>query len=160
MAITASGIFVQNIIDEFDATNVGFDWTLTTHKWFLVSDAAVPAFDTHTAYANLSGSEVSGTGWGAGGVLFSAAAVGATSLAPTLTVSPAGSMMWDMNDISVAGTTLTNAMAAVAYADALTTPTADALILLVDFVTAFSTQNGSLGVQWSALGVTAWDLTP
>lgn len=160
MAITASGFFVQNIIDEFDATNVGFDLTLTTHKLGLISDSATPAFDTNTTWANLSANEVSGTGWATGGVLLSAAATGGTSVAPTLTISPAGTMMWDMNDVSVASTTLTNAMAAVFYADALTTPTADALILLVDFVTAASTSAGTFGIQWSALGVATIDLTP
>ncbi len=160
MTITASGIFVQNIIDEFDATNVGFDFTLTTHKVALISDSATPNFDTNTTWSNLSANEVSGTGWAAGGVLLSAAAAGGTSTAPTLTVSPAGTMMWDMNDVSVASTTLTNAMAAVFYADALTTPTADALIVLVDFVTAASTSTGTFGIQFASGGVMAWDLTP
>ncbi len=160
MTITASGIFVQNIIDEFDATNVGFDFTLTTHKAALVSDSLTPAFDTNTTWSNLSANEVSGTGWAAGGILLSAAAAGGTSTAPTLTISPAGTMMWDMSDISVASTTLSNAMALVFYADALTTPTADALIVLVDFVTAASTSAGTFGVQFAATGVMAWDLTP
>lgn len=160
MAITASGIYVQNIIDEFDATNVGFDLTLTTHKAALLSDSATPNFDTNTTWSGISANEVSGTGWAAGGVLLSAAAAGGTSTAPTLTISPAGTMMWDMNDISVASTTLTNAMALVFYADALTTPTADALILLVDFVTAASTSAGTMGVQFAAGGVATIDLTP
>jgi hypothetical protein len=159
-AITASGFFLASFIDELDATNIGLDLTLTTHKWFLISDAATPNFDTNTAYASLSGNEVSGTGWAAGGVLFSAAAAGATSLAPTLTISPAGTIMWDMNDISVAATSLTNAMAAVAYADALTTPVADALILLVDFVTPATTNNGTFGIQWASAGVATLDMTP
>jgi hypothetical protein len=160
MAITASGWFTQNMIDEFDATNVGFDLTLATHKIALISDASTPNFDTNTSWANLSGNEVSGTGWAAGGVLLSAAAAGGTSTAPTLTISPAGTMMWDMNDVSVANTTLTNAMAAVIYADALTTPTADALILLVDFVTAASTSAGTFGISWSASGLAVVDWTP
>jgi hypothetical protein len=158
MAITASGWYVQNIIDELDATNVGFDWTLTTHKWALISDSATPNFDTDVTWNNTN--EVTGTNWATGGILFSAGAAGGTSLAPTLTISPAGTMMWDMNDISVASTTISNAMAIRAYADALTTPTADALIILVDFVTAASTSNGTFGVQWSATGVGTVDWTP
>jgi hypothetical protein len=160
VAITASGFFLQNFIDELDVTNTGLDLTLTTHKIALISDAATPNFDTNTTWANLSANEVSGTGWAAGGVLFSAAAAGGTSLAPTLTISPAGTIMWDMNDVSVASTTLTSAMAAVLYADALTTPTADALMLLVDFVTAATTNNGTLGIQWAAAGVATLDMTP
>lgn len=158
MAITASGFYVQNFIDELDVTNVGLDLTLTTHKIALISDAATPNFDTDVTWNSTN--EVSGTGWASGGIAFSAAAAGSTSLAPTLTISPAGTMMWDMNDVSVASTTLTNAMGARLYADALTTPTADALILLVDFVTAFSTVAGTFGIQWSASGVATIDLTP
>lgn len=158
MAITVSGIYVQNIIDELDVTNVGFDWTLTTHKWALLSNAATPNFDTDVTWNSTN--EVSGTGWASGGVLFSAAGAGASSLAPTLTISPAGTLMWDMNDISVASTTLTNARAARAYADALAAPTADALIVLVNFTADFSTNNGTFGVQWAAAGVLTIDLTP
>jgi hypothetical protein len=158
MAITASGFYLQNFIDELDATNVGLDLTLTTHKIALISDSATPNFDTDVTWNSTN--EVSGTGWASGGIAFSAAAAGGTSLAPTLTVSPTGTMMWDMNDVSVASTTLTNAMAARLYADALTTPTADALILLVDFVTAFSTVNGTFGIQWAAAGVATIDFTP
>jgi hypothetical protein len=158
VAITVSGIYVQNIIDELDVTNLGFDWTLTTHRWSLLSNAATPNFDTDVTWSATN--EVAGTGWTTPGVLFSAAAAGATSLAPTLTISPAGTMMWDMNDIAVSGTTLTNARAARAYADALTTPTADALIVLVNFGGDFSTSNGTFGVQFATTGVLAIDLTP
>lgn len=160
MAITASGFFVQPIIDEFDATNTGFDWTLTSHKLFLLSDSATVNFDTAVSYASLSANEVTGTNWPAGGVLFSAAAAGGTSLAPTLTISPSGTMMWDWNDVSVANTTVSGAMALVGYADALTTPTADTLMILLDFITAATTNNGTLGVQFAASGVGAVDWTP
>jgi hypothetical protein len=160
MAITASGFFLASFIDELDVTNIGLDLTLATHKAFLISDAATPNFDTNTAYASLSANEVSGTGWAAGGVLLSAAAAGGTSTAPTLTISPAGTMMWDMNDISVASTTLTNAMALGIYADALTSPVADPLIILIDFITAASTSAGTFGVQFAAGGVATVDFTP
>jgi hypothetical protein len=158
MAVTVSGIYVQNMIDELDVTNIGFDWTLTTHKIALLGSAATPNFDTDVTWTNTN--EVTGTNWATGGILFSAAAAGATSVAPTLTVSPAGTMMWDMNDVAVASTTITNAVAARMYADALTTPTADALICLIYFGGAFSTNNGTFGIQFSATGVAAIDLTP
>ena len=158
MAITVSGYYVQNIIDELDVTNVGFDWTLTTHKIALISNSATPNFDTDVTWNSTN--EISGTGWASGGIALSAAAAGATSTAPTLTISPAGTMMWDMGDVSVASTTLTNARACRFYADALTTPTADALILLVNFVSDFSTVAGTFGIQWAATGVGTIDLTP
>lgn len=158
MAVTVSGLYVQNFIDELDATNIGFDFSLTTHKIALLSNAATPNFDTDVTWNSTN--EVSGTGWASGGVLLSAAAAGATSVAPTLTISPTGTMMYDMNDIAVSSTTLTNARAARIYADALTTPTADALIVLINFGADFSTSNGTFGIQWAATGVFAVDLTP
>lgn len=158
MAVTASGLYVQNFIDELDATNVGLDLSLTTHKIALLSNAATPNFDTDVTWTNTN--EVSGTGWPTGGVLLSAAAAGATSLAPTLTISPAGTLMYDGNDVAVSGTTLTNARAARWYADALTTPTADALYLLINFAADFSTNNGVFGIQFAATGIFTIDLTP
>lgn len=158
MAVTVSGFYVQNLIDELDVTNVGFDWTLTTHKIALLSNAATPNFDTDVTWNSTN--EVSGTGWATGGIALSAAAVGGTSTAPTLTISPTGTIMWDMGDVSVSGTTLTNARACRFYADALTTPTADALILLVNFTADFSTVAGVFGIQWAATGVATIDGTP
>jgi hypothetical protein len=158
MAITASGLYVQNMIDELDVTNLGFDWTLTTHRLSLISNVATPNFDTDTVWSATN--EVSGTGWAAGGVLLSAAAAGGTSTVPTLTVSPAGTMMYDMNDVAVSGTTVTSARAVRLYADALTTPTADALIVLINFGADFSTNNGTFGIQFPGTGVIALDLTP
>jgi hypothetical protein len=157
VSITASGLFVQNMgIDVFDATQMAINLSLASHKLGLVADALTPNFDTNATWANVSGNEVSGSGWAAGGIALSAAAAGATSTSPTLTISPAGTAMYDMGDVSVANTTLASAMAAVLYADAL----ADELILLVDFVTAVSTTAGTLGIQWAAAGVFTLDLTP
>lgn len=158
MAVTVSGLYVQNFIDELDATNIGFDFSLTTHKLSLLSNAATPNFDTDVTWNSTN--EVFGTGWATGGVALSAAAAGGSSAAPTLTISPTGTMMYDMNDVAVSSTTLTNARAVRLYADALTTPTADALIVLVNFGADFSTSNGTFGIQWAATGVFAVDLTP
>lgn len=158
MAITASGIFVQNIVDEFDATNTGFDWTLTTSKVALISNSATPNFDTGASWNNTN--EVTGTNWATGGILLSAAAAGGTSTAPTVTISPAGTLMWDLNDIAVSSTTISAARACQFYQDALTTPIADALICLVNFAADFSTSNGTFGIQFAGTGVIALDLTP
>lgn len=155
MAITASGLYVQNMgVDVFDATQLAINLALASHKLAGLSDAATPNFDTDITWSNAN--EVTGTGWVTGGIALSAAAAGATSTAPTLTISPAGTAMYDMNDVSVANTTVTNMMAVREYADALL----DELILLVDFVTAVSTNVGTLGIQWAAAGVFTLDLTP
>lgn len=158
MAIVASGIPVQNIVDVFDASQLAIDLSLATHRIALISNSNTPNFDTLTSWSNTN--EVSGTGWASGGVLLSAAAAGATSTAPTTTISPSGSLMYDMGDIAVATTTLTNARAAQIYADALTTPTADPVFVFVNFGADYSTTAGTFGIQWSALGVFAIDLTP
>lgn len=158
MAITVSGWYTQNMIDELDVTNIGFDLTLTTHKVALLTNSATPNFDTDAVWNSTN--EVTGTGWVTGGIALSAAAAGGTSTAPTLTISPAGTMMWDMGDIAVSSTTLTAVRACRFYADALTTPTADALILLINFVSDFATVNGTFGVQFPATGVGTVDWTP
>lgn len=158
MAVTVSGLYVANMIDVFDASQLAIDLSLVTHRIALLSNVATPNFSTDASWSSTN--EVSGTGWASGGVLLSAAAAGATSTAPTNTESPTGSQMYDMGDIAVASTTLTNARAARIYADALTTPTADALIVLINFGADFSTVNGTFGIQWAATGVFAIDWTP
>jgi hypothetical protein len=158
MAVTVSGLYVQNFIDELDATNVGLDFSVTTHRLSLLSNAATPNFDTDITWT--SANEVVGTNWATPGVLLSAAAAGGTSTAPTVTVSPTGTLMYDMNDVAVSTTTITNARAVRLYADALTTPTADALLLLINFGADFSTVAGTFGIQFAATGVVALDLTP
>ncbi len=155
MAVTVSGLYVANIIDVLDATQLAIDLSLSSHKLALLSNSATPNFSTDVSYSSTN--EVSGTGWAAGGVALSAAAAGGTSAAPTVTESPTGSLMYDLNDIAVSGTTLSNARAVRLYADALA---GDNLIVLVNFGADFSTSAGVFGIQWAATGVFAIDLTP
>lgn len=155
MAVTVSGLYVANFIDVLDATQLAIDLSLTTHKLALLSNSATPNFSTDVSWSSTN--EVSGTGWGSGGVALSAAAAGGTSTSPTLTESPTGSMMYDMADVSVATTTLTNARAARLYADALA---GDNLIVLINFGADYSTVAGTFAIQWAATGVFAIDLTP
>lgn len=155
MAVTVSGMYVANIIDVFDATQLAIDLSLTSHKIALLSNAATPNFSTDVSWNSTN--EVAGTGWVTGGIALSAAAAGGTSTSPTVTESPTGTMMYDMNDISVASTTLTNARAARIYADALA---GDNLIVLINFGADYSTVNGTFGITWAAAGVFNIDLTP
>jgi hypothetical protein len=158
VAVTASGLYVQNFVDELDATNVGLDLSVSTHRLSLLASAATPNFDTDVTWTNAN--EVTGSGWATPGILLSAAAAGGTSTAPTVTIGPTGTLKYSMNDIAVSATTISNARAVRLYADALTTPTADALILLIDFTTDFTTINGTFGIQFPSTGVLALDLTP
>lgn len=155
MAITVSGLYVANFIDILDATQLAIDLSLTTHKLALYNNSKTPNFSTDVGYSATN--EVSGTGWAAGGVALSAAAAGATSTSPTTTESPAGTLMYDMADVSVASTTLTNARGVMLYADALA---GDNAIVLVNFGSDFSTVAGTFGIQWASGGVFNIDLTP
>lgn len=159
MAVTVSGLFIATWEDILDATQLAIDLSLTTHKLALFSNSITPNFSTDTAYgvAPYNANEVSGTGWASGGVALSAAATGGTSTSPTLTESPTGSLMYDMGDVSVASTTLTNARCALLYADALAGNNA---IVLVNFGADYSTVAGTFGIQWAATGVFAIDITP
>lgn len=168
MAVTVSGWFTNNMISHLsDVAQTGGTLSLlvTTNKLALFTNTITPDFDAALASARYGGgqyaaNEVSGTGWAAAGVLVSAAATGATSLAPTLTVSPAGSVMWDANDVSVASTTLTNARCLLWYADAVTAPNADPAHILINFGADYSTVAGTFGIQWAATGISALDITP
>jgi hypothetical protein len=155
VTINFSGLYVTNFINVFGSTQLAIDLSLTTHRFALLSNVATPNFSTDVSFNTTN--EVFGTGWPTGGVLLSAAAAGGTSVAPTTTESPTGSMMYDMNDVAVANTTLTAAHAVRIYADALA---GDNLIVLVNFGADFSTSNGTFGIQWAVAGVAAIDVTP
>lgn len=159
MAVTVSGLFVANWIDILDATQLAIDLSLTTHKLALFSNSITPNFSSDTAWgvAPYNANEVSGTGWASGGVALSAAAAGGTSTAPTLTESPTGTIMYDMADVSVATTTLTNARCVLLYADALAGNNA---VVLVNFGADYSTNAGTFGITWAATGVFTLDVTP
>lgn len=167
MAISKSGFYPNNLINMMKAAHSAAEnLTLATYKIYLVNNtftaAAASDFSTTAGYsaAPFNANEVSGTGWASGGVLLSAAATGATSTAPTVTESPAGTVMWDMGDVSVASTTLTNARACIIYADPITTPVAKPPIILVNFGADYSTTNGTFGIQWAATGVGTFALVP
>ena len=149
MAVTASGLFVATFVDLLDTTQLAIDLDLETHKGALFSDTITPNFTTDTAYGvtPYDANEVSGTGWAAGGV----------ALAGTAFTGSAGTATFDATDVSVATTTLTNAMCYVLYADALVGNNA---IVLVDFGTAYSTVAGTFAITWSASGIWYVDLTP
>ena len=158
MAFSASGIYVDNIIDALDTTNLAINFQLDTHRIALYNNTKTPDYGADTGFSSTN--EVTGTGWNSGssgGHLLSAAASGSSSTSPTLTESPAGSMMYDMADVSVASTTLTNVRGAIIYADALA---ADNNLVGITFGADYSTSNGTFGIQWAGTGVFAIDLTP
>lgn len=155
MAFTLSGLFVANIIDVLDATQLAIDLSLTSHKIALYNTTKTPNYSSDVGYSATN--EVSGTGWAAGGVALSAAAAGGTSTSPTLTESPTGTVMYDMADIAVSATTLTALVGCEIYADALAGKN---LIVGVAFGSSYSTVAGLLTIQWPTTGVFYIDVTP
>lgn len=138
MAITASGLYVSNIVDAFDTTQLALDFDLETHKLALYLDALTPNFSTDVGYSATS--EASGTGYTAGGNVLTTT---------VFTEAVTGSAVFDADDGSWAASTIANAMAAIGYADALV---GNNLFWLSDFVTSVSTTSGTLTVQWAAPG--------
>jgi len=151
-AVTASGLFVSTFIDVFDTTQLGIDLDLETHKGALFTDTVAPNFSTDTAYgvAPYNANETSGGSWPSGGVALTST---------VFTEAVTGSAVFDGADVNVGTTTITDAMAYLLYADALS----NEAIVLVDFVTAVSTVNGTFEILWTAPGsggIFNIDLTP
>lgn len=150
MAVTASGLFCPTI-EKFFIDTIGLSIeSETTIDVAMITDAATPDFSAHDFWSDLEGSEVSGTGYTAGG----------TALTGTEVTIASGSVTYDATDVSWASSTISNAMAAVGYFDRGGATTADELLFLSDFVTAASSSNGTFTVQWSASGIYVVDATP
>jgi hypothetical protein len=148
MAITASGYFGLTLEKQLIAAG-GESLEAETNNYWLLADAATPNFDTHDFRADLVANEVTGTNWAAGGV----------DLTSTEITLAGGVLTFDAADVSVASTTITNAMAGVLSTQTGADAT-DKLVLLQDFVTAVSTVNGTFTVQHNASGILTIDYTP
>lgn len=150
MAITVSGLYYTTFVQiltngiaadlnsETDVKIALFNNTLTT-----------PNFDTDTAYgsAPYNANEVSGTGWAAGGVALT-----------TTTFSVAtGTLQYQTANVSQASTTLSAVRGGLVYCITATTKNA---ICLVNFVSDYSTNNGTFAITWNAAGIFTIDLTP
>lgn len=152
MAVTASGLFLGTWKRALNGTIV-MNLDLETGQGYLISDSATPNFTAATsAYSDLSATEVSGGSWTATGVDLTGTTIdiGTTN----------GTWIFDASDVSVATTTLTNAMAYVYYLEPLA---GDDNVFLVDFVTAVSTSNGTFEIVWAAPGsggIFNIDMTP
>ncbi len=150
MAISASGFYVANWIDVFDATQLAIDYASNTIKFAMYTNSLTPNFSTDVGYnaAPYTSNEVSGTGYTAGGP---------TIGSKTLTESPTGTMMFDGADVSLTTSTITNAKGGLLYSDTLTNKNG---ILFVNFGADYSTTAGTFAITWSASGIGYVDLTP
>jgi hypothetical protein len=150
MAWTESGLFYATWRDMLTNVIAG-DLTLTSQKIALTNNSETPDFISSTDPSTwTSANEVSGTGWASGGIALSAAAAGGTSAAPTVTQSPSKTLMWDMGNIVVSGTTLTGAIGAYIYFDSLA-PKAKSIGIW--FGSGYSTLAGTFTMNFNVLGV-------
>ncbi len=141
MAITTGGLYYINWRDLLDTTQLAIDLDLDTHKGALFTDTLAPNFATDTAQYAVSpydANETSGGSWPAGGVAL---------LTTVLSVENSEDLTFDAANVSVATTDITAGMAYFLYADLLA---ANNGIVLVDFVTAVTTVNGTFEITWTA----------
>lgn len=124
--------------------NKEVDWDSDNIKVMLLTSGYTPNQDTHDYLEDVIASEVSGTGYTAGGALLTGKTV--TYDAPTNTVK------FDADDVTFSGSTIT-ARYAVVYNDSPSTNATKPLIAYYDFVTDRSSSNGDFVIRWSADGV-------
>jgi hypothetical protein len=147
MAVTASGLFVPTFLDILDATQLAVNLVGDTVKCAMITNSSTPNFDTHDEWADLSGNEVSGTAYSAGG----------SALASKALTGSSGTIKFDADDVAWSTSTISSARAAVIYDDTLS---GDKLICLVNFGADYSSANGTFTITWNASGIFTLDLTP
>ena len=126
------------------ALNKEVDWDSDTIKVALLTSAYTPNQDTHDYYDDVSGSEVSGTGYSAGG----------NTLGSKTVTYDAGTnvIVLDAADTTWASSTIT-ARYAVVYDDSGATAASKPLIGYVDFASDQSSTNGNFTITWDATGI-------
>ena len=147
MAVTASGLFVLTFRDILDSTQMAVDTGSDTFKCAMITNSSTPNFETHDHWSDLSGNEVSGSGYSAGGAALTSITLGNDS----------GTLKFDAADTSWSTATISSARAAVIYDDTLTN---DPLICLVDFGADYASSAGTFQITWNASGIWTIDLTP
>ena len=170
MAWTKSGLYYTSMLALLQQTALTGEtrgtglFRTTTNKMALhsnaLTDGTAPINFSAASVTWANTSEVSGTGWAAGGEVVSGLASGGGSLALAWSESPTGSAMLDGADIVKTGTTLTSLHGLIMYADAITATLIDAMVLAITFGADYSTVAGTLTVTWDTLGLAAIDLTP
>lgn len=146
----ASGIFVGGLSAVLGRTGGTFDWLAATNKLAVYNNTETPNYTLVIASAVYAATnEVSGTGWAAGGIAFSALAAGSTSLAPTVTASGSNTMTYGAANVSVASTTLASPGCYGCYLYS-TAATAQYRFMGIYFGgTGYITTAGTFAITWS-----------
>ena len=129
---------IYNSFKEYMGDNT-IDMDGDTFKIALLTSSHTPDA-TDSTYADVSGDEVSGTGYTAGGA----------TLTATWTRS-GGTTTFDADNVTWSSSTIT-AQYAVIYSDTPTSP-ADPLVCLLDFSEDKSSSNGDFTVNFNASGI-------
>jgi hypothetical protein len=151
-----SGIYASVLGASLTVTANAPNWsTAANNKFALTSNSDVTAYNAALASAiwgNHSATEITGTGWAAGGPTMATANAGGT-MTPAITVSGTSPvlMVWGITaGISISGTTLTGAYGGYFYS----TTTTQYLMAGIYFGgTGYSTVGGIFGVSWSGLQI-------
>lgn len=126
------------------ALNKEVDWDSDTIKVALLSNAYTPNQDTHDYYDDVSGNEVTGTGYTTGGI---------TLASKTITYDGATNVIvLDAADVTWSASTIT-ARYAVVYDDTPATAATKPLIGFVDFGSDQSSSSGNFTITWDATGI-------
>ncbi len=172
---TKSGLYVHTYLKLMDNTTWSalFNLTADTYKLALVNNTATDGsgnlnFSLTDTSWTADSTEATGTSWATGGRTLATCASGGGSTSPTIaegTGGSVGSLRYDMGDVLVASSTVSNIWGCIIYADPITTPAdlADAMVVYVNFGQAYSPNNGNFGITWSNAspgGVWEIDLTP
>jgi len=150
MSITQSGVFLAPFVDVFDTTQLAFNFDADTLKAALFPSTITPDFSATAANAAYnagvySGTELTGTGYTAGGAtLASITFTGATAIAT-----------FDAADTSWTTSTITGARGLLIYNNTLAGKNA---FCLVDLGSSYSTSAGTLLVTYSASGIARFTL--
>lgn len=153
----ASGLPRTPWLNSHNGSHV-LDLSLTTHKMAMVNSTYTGALNYDTAAAWSSTNEVTGTNWVTTGYTLATVQNGGT-ITPTIAGVAGGIVRYDMDDLARTSTTITNSRGIQIYADAITTPTAKPIFVVVDFGADYSTTNGTFGITFSANGVFEIDLS-
>lgn len=126
------------------AFNKEIDWDSDTIKVMLLTSAYTPNQDSHDYLDDVVGSEVTGTGYTAGGAV----------LTSKTNVYDAGTntVKFDAADVTWASSSIT-ARYAVVYDDSGASNATKPLIAYFDFTTDRASSNGDFVIRWGADGV-------
>ncbi|MFE3449618.1 hypothetical protein ACFXJ8_11850 [Nonomuraea sp. NPDC059194] len=144
----ASGLYASTFLDVWALSLTTLDFEDETHQWALYNASRVPDYNANTAYSATN--EIVGTGYTAKGKV-----VTGTTLAKLAAV-----VTYDSDAVSWPSSTLTNVRHVDMFAETVTAPIADPLMIGMDLGLNYSTNDGTLAITPHANGLFTADFTP